>query len=81
MGAPYTIEPFGDITIPKDWLFYTPLARRLRHANNEEALQDLINIISRIRRSRLSRYQGIMGAGITTNMAGTERSLKGVCNE
>jgi len=76
--TPYRIEAFGDIVIPKDWVFYTPLAMRLRDANNEEALQDLCNIISRVRRSRSTRYQAIMGNGRTTNYAGKERYLMGV---
>lgn len=72
--APYRIEPFGELVIPKDWVFYTPLAERLRRANNEEALQDLIDIISRVRRSRSTRYMSIIGKhGWTTNYAGKER--------
>ena len=78
MESPYQIEAFGMLVIPKDWVFYTPLAGRLRAANNEEALQDLCDIISRVRRSRMARYQAIMGGETTTNMAGLERSLKGV---
>lgn len=71
--TPYRVEPFGELVIPKDWVFYTPLAKRLRDANNEEALQDLVNLISRIRRSRSLRYQHIIGHGLTTNLAGKER--------
>lgn len=74
---PYRVEPFGELAIPKDWVFYTPLAMRLRRANNEEALQDLCNIISRIRRSRAFRYNGIMGGRETCNMAGVIRRIKG----
>jgi hypothetical protein len=76
--TPYRIEPFGEVVIPKDWVFYTPLAGRLRAANNEEALCDLVNLISRVRRSRWARYQGIIGKPLTTNLAGVEKSLVGV---
>lgn len=76
MCQPYKIEPFGELVIPRDWLFYTPLAMRLRQANNEEALQDLCNIISRIRRSQGLRYYGILGGEETCNMSGTPRRVK-----
>lgn len=76
--APYRIEGFGTVVIPKDWVFYTPLAERLRRANNEEALLDLCDLISSVRRSRFTRYEGIIGKAITTNLAGVEKSLVGV---
>lgn len=78
MCKPYRVEGFGEVGIPKDWLFYTPLAMRLRRANNEEALQDLVDLISRVRRSRWTRYQGILGGHTMPNLAGKERSLKGI---
>jgi len=74
---PYRVEPFGGIGIPKDWLFYTPLAGRLRRANNEEAMQDLVDLISRIRRSRLTRYEEALGGPVCVTIAGTERTIKG----
>jgi len=74
----YRVEAFGEIVIPSDWVFYTPIAQRLRDANNEEALQDLVNIISRIRRTRAVRYYAALGDDVTTNLAGRERSTKGV---
>ena len=77
MAKPYTIEPFGELVIPKDWLFYTPLAARLRRANNEDALQDLCDLISRVRRSRAARYEEIMGGPLVVNLAGVEKNAWG----
>lgn len=74
--TPYRIEAFGELVIPSDWVFYTPIAGRLHAANNEEALADLIRLISCVRRSRAIRYQAIMGKGMTTNFAGKERYLR-----
>lgn len=78
MTKPYRVEGFGEVGIPKDWLFYTPLAGRLRAANNEEALGDLVDLISRVRRSRWTRYKAILGDTTIPNLAGKERSLKGI---
>jgi len=75
---PYRVEAFGELVIPKDWVFYTALAARLHRANNEEALQDLINIIARIRRTRATRYYAALGDDITTTLAGRERSVRGI---
>lgn len=77
MKAPYKVEPFGEVGIPSDWRFYTPLAERLRRANNEEAMQDLCDLIARIRRSRLARYEEALGSPVMVTMAGTERLVKG----
>lgn len=77
MSAPYHVPAFGEVAIPRDWLFYTPLAMRLRRANNEEAMIDLCRIISRIRRNRYERYYGILGGPEMANMAGTVRTMKG----
>lgn len=78
MVAPYRPEPFGELVIPADWLFYTPLAARLAAAGNEEALQDLINLVVRVRRSRGTRYYAVLGANEAPNLVGTPRSLRGI---
>jgi len=77
MAAPYRIEGFGEVVIPSDWLFYTPLARHLRRASNEEAMADLCQLISRIKRTRWERYYGILGGPEMSNMAGLVRQMKG----
>ena len=74
---PYRVEPFGGIGIPTDWVFYTPLAGRLQRANNEEALQDLVDLITRIRRSRLTRYEEALGSNVCVTLGGTEKVIKG----
>lgn len=73
---PYSVKPFGNIGIPSDWRFYTPLARRLADAGNEDALQDLVDIIARIRRTVVIRYEGILGGQEMVNMAGRKRNMK-----
>jgi len=74
---PYRVEAFGELVIPKDWVFYTGLPRRLALAGNEDALYDLLTIISRVRRSRGSRYWGILEGKMMPNLAGMERNIKG----
>lgn len=74
----YRVEPFGELVIPVDLYFATPLADRLTRAGNEEAMQDLLNLITRIRRTRGTRFHALLGDPITTNLAGVERSLRGL---
>lgn len=73
---PYAVKPFGNLGIPSDWRFYTPLAGRLANAGNEEALQDLVDIIARIRRTTFARYEGVLGAKEMPNMAGRIRNMR-----
>lgn len=75
--APYHVPTFGEAVIPGDWLFYTPLAARLQRANNEEAMADLCQIISRIKRTRFERYYGILGGPEMANMSGIVRQMRG----
>lgn len=77
MEQPYHIKPFGDLVIPKDWVFYTALPGKLAEAGNEEALADLLGIITRVRRSRGLRYHALLGGNSMPNLAGIERSIKG----
>jgi hypothetical protein len=76
-GTPYPIEAFGDLVIPKDCLFYTQLPYLLASAKNEAALQDLMMIVSRIRRSRGDRYWGILEGKEMPNLGGINRNIKG----
>jgi hypothetical protein len=72
---PYQIAAFGELVIPKDWVFFTRLPRLLAAAGNEDALADLISIISRIRRTRGERYWGILEGKRMPNLAGMERDI------
>lgn len=76
-GLPYQIAAFGELVIPKDWVFYTELPARLAYARNEEALADLLHIITRIRRSRGMKYHAILGDKMMPNLAGVERRVAG----
>ena len=76
--SPYRVEAFGGLVIPKDCFFYTRLPYLLARAGNEDALQDLMMIVTRVRRCRGTRYWGIVEGKSMPNMAGVEHSMKGV---
>lgn len=77
MEGPYHLQPFGELVIPKDWVFYTALPERLAQAGNEEALGDLLSIITRVRRSRGARFHALLDGKTMPNLAGIERNMKG----
>lgn len=77
MEEPYHLQAFGELVIPKDWVFYTALPGRLAKAGNEEALGDLLRIITRVRRSRGMRFHGLLDGRSLPNLAGVERDMKG----
>jgi hypothetical protein len=75
-GTPYSIPAFGELVIPKDCYFYTRLPYLLAQAGNEEALQDLMSIITRVRRSRGDRYYGILEGKQMPNLSGITRNIQ-----
>jgi len=76
LSNPYTVKAFGNLVIPKDWLFYTSLPYLLAKAGNEDALQDLVDIVTRVRRSRGNRYYGILEGKEMPNLSGITRDIR-----